>query len=171
MIDSVISIQPKDTSGAGESPEQFVLNKCNEYSEKIKGDVDYNLIDVRKLIETRPAPLIKAMNEKDKPDRGLRAPMNIFLWQEIVRMQKIILIVKKMLMDMRDAIEGTIIMSQVLADSIAFIYNAKVPNAWITEPSGAEISWISDNISKWMEQFLERFRQQNEWLEKGKLPE
>jgi len=40
MIDSVISIQPKDTSGAGESPEQFVLNKCNEYSEKIKGDVD-----------------------------------------------------------------------------------------------------------------------------------
>lgn len=47
--------------------------------------------------------------------------MNIFLWQEIVRMQKIILIVKKMLMDMRDAIEGTIIMSAVLADSIAFI--------------------------------------------------
>jgi len=38
-------------------------------------------------------------------------------------------------------------------------------------PSGEEISWISDNISKWMEQFLERFRQQNEWLEKGKLPE
>jgi len=61
------------------------------------------------------------MGEKDKPDRGLRAPMNIFLWQEIVRMQKIILIVKKMLMDMRDAIEGTIIMSAVLADSIAFI--------------------------------------------------
>lgn len=40
MITAVISIQPKDTSGGGESPEQFVLNKCNEYSEKIKGDVD-----------------------------------------------------------------------------------------------------------------------------------
>lgn len=97
--------------------------------------------------------------------------MNIFLWQEICRMHKIIGIVKKMLMDMRDAIEGTIVMSQVLQDSINFIYNAKVPNAWITEPSGAEISWISDNIAKWMEQFLERFRQQTEWLEKGKLPE
>jgi len=76
-----------------------------------------------------------------------------------------------MLNEMRDAIEGTIVMSDVLQSSINFIYDAKVPPVWITEPSGAEISWISDSISKWMEQFMERFRQQTEWLEKGKLQE
>jgi dynein heavy chain len=113
-----MSIQPKDTGGAGESPEQQVSNKCLEYYDKMKNDVDFNIVDVRKILDTRPAPLIKPLNEKDKPDRGLKAPLNIFLYQEIQRMVKIIAIVKRSLVDMRDAIEGTIIMSPKLAKGI-----------------------------------------------------
>jgi len=115
--------------------------------------------------------LIKPLNEKDKPDRGLRAPLNIFLYQEIQRMAKIIAIVKRSLVDMRDAIEGTIIMSPMLAKGIDCIYNATIPPNWLTEPSGAEISWKNSSVGKWMEQFMERFRQESEWMEKGKLTE
>lgn len=47
--------------------------------------------------------------------------MNIFLRQEIDRMQKVIKIVRNSLIDLKLAIEGTIIMSEVTKYSI--IYN------------------------------------------------
>lgn len=44
---------------------------------------------------------------------GLLNPLNIFLRQEIDRMQKVLVIVRQMLKDLLLAIEGTIIMSEV----------------------------------------------------------
>ncbi len=44
---------------------------------------------------------------------GAIAPMNIFLRQEIDRMQKVITIVRNTLKDLQLAIDGTIIMSEV----------------------------------------------------------
>lgn len=86
-------------------------------------------------------------------------------------MQLMIKIVKKSLMDMRDAIEGTIPLTAVLDQGIALIYDAKVPLNWLTDPSGQEISWVSDSISIWINQFMERYKVECDWLEKGKLPE
>ena len=44
---------------------------------------------------------------------GAIAPMNIFLRQEIDRMQRVITIVRSTLQDLQLAIDGTIIMSEV----------------------------------------------------------
>ena len=44
---------------------------------------------------------------------GALAPMNIFLRQEIDRMQKVITVVRSTLQDLKLAIDGTIIMSEV----------------------------------------------------------
>ena len=44
---------------------------------------------------------------------GLLQPLNIFLKQEIDRMQRVIMIVRVTLSDLKLAIEGTIIMSEV----------------------------------------------------------
>lgn len=47
---------------------------------------------------------------------GAIAPMNIFLRQEIDRMQRVITIIRSTLQDLQLAIEGTIIMSEVSED-------------------------------------------------------
>lgn len=62
---------------------------------------------------------------------GALQPMNIFLRQEIDRMQKVITIVRTTLLDLKLAIDGTIIMSENLRDALDSMYDAKIPSAWL----------------------------------------
>ena len=61
---------------------------------------------------------------------GTLAPLNIFLRQEIGRMQKVISSVRTTLQDLKLAIDGTIIMSETLKDALDNMYDARVPNNW-----------------------------------------
>ena len=61
---------------------------------------------------------------------GHLQPMNIFLRQEIDRMQRVIATVRATLNDLKLAIDGTIIMSEVLRDALDCMYDAKIPKAW-----------------------------------------
>ena len=56
--------------------------------------------------------------------------MNIFLRQEIDRMQRVITAVRSTLVDLKLAIDGTIIMSENLKDALDNIYDARVPAFW-----------------------------------------
>ena len=61
---------------------------------------------------------------------GSIQPMNIFLRQEIDRMQRVITLVRTMLHDLKLAIDGTIIMSDSLRDALDQMYDARIPKAW-----------------------------------------
>ena len=61
---------------------------------------------------------------------GILAPLNIFLRQEIDRMQRVISTVRTTLQDLKLAIDGTIIMSENLRDALDNIYDARVPEIW-----------------------------------------
>ena len=95
-LDTILSIQPKDSSsGGGETRESVVYKQAADMLEKLPP----NYIPHE----------VKARLQK----MGAIAPMNIFLRQEIDRMQRVITIVRNTLKDLRLAIEGTIIMSEV----------------------------------------------------------
>ena len=96
ILDTIMSIQPKDSSGGGgETRETVVGRLAADMLSKLPPDYISHEVRAR----------LKKM--------GAMSSMNIFLKQEIDRMQRVISLVRNTLHDLQLAIEGTIIMSEV----------------------------------------------------------
>ena len=71
------------------------------------------------------------MQVKDRLKKmGHLQPLNIFLSQEIERMQQVVSVVRNTLSDLQLAINGTVIMSENLRDALDSIYDARIPATW-----------------------------------------
>lgn len=140
-----MNIQPKDSSGgSGETRESLVSRQATEMLDKLPADyVPYE---------------VKARLQK----MGALTSMNIFLRQEIDRMQRVITAVRNTLVDLKLAIDGTIIMSENLKDALDNIYDARVPALW------KKISWDSTTLGFWFTELIERNNQFNSWLFEGR---
>lgn len=108
-----MSIQPKDSSGgSGETRESVVYRLADDMLDKLPSD--YVPFEVKQRLQ-KMGPL---------------QPMNIFLRQEIDRMQRVISKVRSTLSDLKLAIDGTIIMSEDLRDALDSMFDAKIPKSW-----------------------------------------
>lgn len=100
VVDTIMSIQPKDSSGGtGETREAMVYRIANDMLEKLPPDYIPHEVKAR----------LQKM--------GALSSMNIFLRQEIDRMQRVLSVVRHTLQDLKLAIDGTIIMSEVRAEN------------------------------------------------------
>ncbi|CAH1796663.1 unnamed protein product [Owenia fusiformis] len=145
VLETIMSIQPKDSGGSGgETRETVVYRQAGDMLEKLPPDYVPHQV-------------------KDRLRRmGQLQPLNIFLKQELDRMQKVITIVRETCTDLKLAIDGTIIMSENLRDALDNMYDAKVPNAWL------KISWQSSTIGFWFTELLERNDQFFKWIFEGR---
>ncbi|KAL2308160.1 hypothetical protein Nmel_001164 [Mimus melanotis] len=142
---TIVSIQPKDSSArGGETREAVVQHLVDEMLEKLPPD--YNPHEVKAQLQKM----------------GAFQPMNIFLRQEIDRMQLVISRVRTTLTDLKLAIDGTIIMSEELQDALDNIYDARIPKLWF------RISWESTTLGFWFTELLERSQQFSSWLQDGR---
>lgn len=92
--------------------------------------------------------LIKLNQVRERLQKmGPFQPINIFLRQEIDRMQRIIVLVRNTLTDLRLAIDGTIIMSENLRDALDCMYDARIPARW------KKVGWESHSIQNYKLQF------------------
>ncbi|XP_074720939.1 dynein axonemal heavy chain 8 [Strix uralensis] len=145
VLDTITNIQPKESgAGSGETREAIVYHLAEDMLEKLPPDY------IPHEVKTR---LIKM---------GQLNSMNIFLRQEIDRMQKVITILRNTLNDLKLAIEGTIIMSENLRDALDNMYNARIPQVW------KRVSWDSSTLGFWFTEFLERNTQFSTWIYEGR---
>ncbi|CAB1349768.1 unnamed protein product [Coregonus sp. 'balchen'] len=145
ILSTIINIQPKDSGGGGgETREATVQKLANEMLDKLPPD--YVPYEVRAHLQKM----------------GLFQPMNIFLRQELDRMQRIIGCVRSTLSDLKLAIDGTIIMSEDLRDALDSMYDARIPKLW------QKISWDSATLGFWFTELLERNQQFHTWISSGR---
>jgi dynein heavy chain len=145
ILGTIVDIQPKEGgAGGGETREDAVYRISNDMLQKLPPDY------VPHEVKSR---LVKM---------GLSNPLNIFLKQELDRMQKVIGLVRGTLSDLQLAIDGTIIMSEDLRDALDNIYDARVPNKW------KKISWDSSTIGFWFTELVERNAQFRDWCFNGR---
>ncbi|XP_032818620.1 dynein axonemal heavy chain 5-like isoform X1 [Petromyzon marinus] len=145
VLSEIVNIQPKDSGGgAGETRESVVRRLADEMLEKL------------------PPGYIPHEVKSRLNKMGIFQPMNIFLRQELDRMQRVISRVRTTLVDLKLAIDGTIIMSEDLRDALDNMYNARIPALW------QKISWDSATLGFWFTDLLERNSQFNTWLFQGR---
>ena len=145
-LPQILAVQPKEGGGGekGESRESIVGRTAADMLAKLPPD--YSPHEVKEAIE----------------NLGGMLPMNIFLKQEIDRMQRILTLLRSTLTDLGMAIEGTIIMSEDLKEVLDNMFDAKVPAKW------TKISWSSSTIGFWFTELLERDSQFKTWCFKGR---
>ncbi|GCC27018.1 hypothetical protein chiPu_0005439 [Chiloscyllium punctatum] len=145
VLDTILSIQPKDSStGVGETRESVVVHLADDMLMKLPPD--YIIYKVKERLA----------------QMGIFQPMNIFLHQEIDRMQQVISLVRNTLMDLKLAIDGSIIMSENLRDALDCMYVARIPIRWL------KASWASSTLGFWFTELLERNHQFHSWIFEGR---
>ncbi|KAM5264417.1 dynein axonemal heavy chain 5 [Ctenodactylus gundi] len=145
VVDTILSIQPKDSSGGGnETREAVVARLADDMLEKLPPD--YSPFEVKERLQKM----------------GLFQPMNIFLRQEIDRMQKVLNLVRSTLTELKLAIDGTIVMSENLRDALDCMFDARIPARW------KKASWVSSTLGFWFTELLERNCQFTSWVFNGR---
>jgi dynein heavy chain len=160
MITTIIETQPKESSGSGgKSMDELVKDQCIDLLSKMPPDF------VEEVFRAQVGKLRGAPNVQDK---GLAAPLNIFLFQELQRLQRIIGIVRGNLNSITAAIDGTVVMTTELQQDLSMIFDARVPRGWTNDASGAEISWLMPNLGGWFAGLMDRQGMLDTWLENGR---
>ncbi|XP_052872308.1 dynein axonemal heavy chain 8 [Anopheles cruzii] len=140
ILETILSIQPKESSGGGGETREATVARL-----------------VRDMLAKVPAPYDPYAVKERLRIMGHQEPMNVFLRQEIDRIQRILLLVRQTLDDLLLAIDGVIIMNEQLRDALDSIYDARVPAMW------KRGSWVSATLGFWFTELLERNGQFHGW--------
>jgi len=152
MLDTLGNTKPKGGGGGSAgSRDKLVSDKAGSLLEKLPPD----------FVPENYLQRIKAMG-------GIDIPLNIFLYQEIQRVQDVITMVRRTLIDLRLAIKGEVVMTQELVNAISSIFDARPPKNWVETVGGDEFSWYLPTLGLWYASLLSRVGQYRKWLDKGR---
>ncbi|KAH0792655.1 Dynein heavy chain family protein [Histomonas meleagridis] len=144
IFQKIIDIQPKESSIGGLTRESVVLQKIHDLLPLVPEDFDMD--HVRSQVELR----------KFKP-------LDICCKQEIERMQIVLNTLRSTLTDLELAIDGSIVMNDLLYNSMNSLYDGRIPQHW------RKISWSANSLKDWFDQVKLRYDQYNKWIDNGKV--
>lgn len=161
LLSTIQETQPKEgaSSSGGKTRDELVKEKALEILSKMPPDF---------VEEVYRAQIAKHKGPPGTSDKGFQAPLNIFLFQELERLQRVISIVRSNLTNLVMAIDGTVVMTPELVEDLNMIYDARIPRSWTHDASGSEISWLQPSLGSWFTGLLDRVQQLTTWLENGR---
>jgi len=148
LLTQMSESQPKcGGGGGGISPAEVAFEKATELMERLP--VDYNEDEYKAQVQKLG---------------GLTIPLNIFLFQEVQRLQNVIAKVRFTVKNLRMAIQGEVVMTDELQNALLSFYEAKAPTRWVNTVAGDIFSWVSPSLGVWFSSLLSRDEQNRLWL-------
>ncbi|OHT04931.1 Dynein heavy chain family protein [Tritrichomonas foetus] len=144
IFQKIIDIQPKESAVGGMTREDVVLQKIHDLLPNVPPDFDMD--HVRSKVEDRK-----------------KKPLDICCKQEIERMQNVIKALRSTLTDLELAIDGSIVMNDLLYNAMNSLYDGRIPQHW------RKISWPATGLKEWFDQVRLRYDQYVKWIETGRV--
>ncbi len=152
LFKTLSETQPKGGGNdGGVSREDIVYEKSKELLDRLPDD----------YLEDDYKAKIKKLG-------GMAIPMNIFLFQEIQRLQNVISKVRFVLVQLQLAINGEVVMTAELQETLDSMFDARVPHFWENTLTGDEFSWRLPTLGLWFSSLLNRDNQYRTWLNEGR---
>jgi dynein heavy chain len=152
LLATIIETQPKQSSGGtGRTREDIVMEKAEDLLSKMPAD--YVPDSYRGQIQRLG---------------GLEVPLNIFLFQEVERFQRVVKKTRFTLTVLMQAIRGEVVMTPELLGALNAMFDALVPETWLFTPGGDEFSWLSPTLGLWFSSLVARNEQYRGWLDSGR---
>lgn len=155
LIDAVASTQPGmgsvATAGSG-SVEEATKDRCNELLGSMP-NADFSMEIVTSII-----------NEKRG---GFSEPLNVVLSQECSLLQRVVDMARYDLVQLVQAVDGEITLTETLATAMQAVRNGSVPRHWLYTVAGDLRSWMATSITSWFETLSSRHHQLSVWLNNG----
>lgn len=148
MIETILSIQPRVSGSAGGlTPDQIVLEKSKDF------------------LDNLPELLLEAEGQKElfiKNAEGLIPSLSTVLVQELEKFNRLLVTMRRLLVDIDLAINGFIVMSETLDEMYLKFTNNQVPKSW------TKVGYLSMKpLSSWFKDLLLRVEFMRNWLENG----
>lgn len=141
-----MSIQPRASSGSGKSREEIIS-------------------DISKGIEDKTPPKIDIDFVIEKYPTSYDESMNTVLTQEVIRYNKLLVLMARMLKDVQKALKGEIVMSEDLDALSTSLFNNQVPNAF------ASVGFLSlKPLSSWINDLNDRINFITKWINESMPP-
>ncbi|KAK8898529.1 Dynein heavy chain 5, axonemal [Tritrichomonas musculus] len=144
IFQKIIDIQPKESAVGGMTREDVVLQKIHDLLPNVPQN--FKMDHVRQKVDDRK-----------------KRPLDICCKQEIERMQNVIKTLRTTLTDLELAIDGTIVMNDLLYNAMNSLYDGRIPDHW------RKISWPATGLKDWFDQVKLRYDQYDKWIETGRV--
>jgi dynein heavy chain len=141
-----LSVQPRSSSGHGKSREEIIA-------------------EISKGIEDKTPPKIDIDFVVEKYPTSYNESMNTVLTQEVIRYNRLLIMMARMLKDVQKALKGEIVMSDDLDALSTSMFNNQVPKLF------ADVGFLSlKPLSSWINDLNDRINFITHWINEGMPP-